>query len=64
MNAITIREASLEILKGLPSNCSAEEIMYKINLAATALEGLKDKEAGRTISTDDILKRIGTWQQK
>ena len=52
MNAITIREASLEILRSLPSNCSAEEIMYKINLAANALEGIKDKEAGSTISTD------------
>jgi hypothetical protein len=64
MNAITIREASMEILRSLPSNCSAEEIMYKINLAAQALDGLKDKEAGNVISTDDLLKKIDSWQQK
>jgi|APGre2960657468_1045069.scaffolds.fasta_scaffold116009_1 hypothetical protein len=64
MNALTIREASLEILNSMPVNCSAEEIMYKINLAAQALDGLKDKEAGNVISTDDLLKRIDSWQQK
>ncbi len=54
----------MEILRSLPSNCSAEEIMYKINLAAQALDGLKDKEAGNVISTDDLLKKIDSWQQK
>jgi hypothetical protein len=28
------------------------------------LEGIKDKEAGSTISTDDLLKKIDSWQQK
>jgi hypothetical protein len=64
MNAITIREDSIEILKSLPSNCSTEEIMYKINLAAQAIDGLNDKEAGRTMSTEELLKKIDSWQQK
>lgn len=57
----TLKEVTIEVLKGLPPSVSLEEIMYNINLAAQVMEGIKDAEDGKTVSTDDLLKRIDLW---
>ena len=60
----TLRDTSIEVIKSLPQTCSMEEIMYQINLTAQVLDGLKDEQEGKTISTDELLKRLDKWQQK
>jgi predicted transcriptional regulator len=35
--------------------------MYKINLAAQVVEGIKDADLGKTISTEELLNKINTW---
>ena len=64
MGAPKLRDTSIEVIKNLPQGCSLEEIMYEINLTAQVLEGLKDKEEGKTITTKELLKKIDTWRQK
>jgi hypothetical protein len=60
----SLRHASIEVLQHLPDSSSLEEIMYALNLTAYTLEGLSDEEENKTISTDDLLKRIKKWQRK
>ena len=57
----TLKDITIEVLKNIPPSATLEEIMYKINLAAQVMEGVKDAEAGKVISTDDLLKRIDSW---
>ena len=57
----TIKEAAIEIIKRLPDGCSLEDIMYEINFVAQVLEGLKDAEAGRLLTTEELLKRVDQW---
>lgn len=64
MEARKLRDTSIEVIKNLPQGCTLEEIMYEINLTAQVLEGLKDKEEGKTITTEDLLKKIDAWRQK
>jgi hypothetical protein len=40
----TLKDLTIEVLKNLPPSASLEEIMYKVNLAAQVMEGLKDAE--------------------
>lgn len=56
-----IKEATIEIIKKMPDKCTAEDIMYEINFVAQVLEGLQDAEAGKTISTEELLKRVEQW---
>jgi hypothetical protein len=60
----TLKQTTLDVIRHLPDSCSLEEIMYEINLTAQVIEGLKDEEEKRTISTDDLLKRVAQWKQK
>ena len=54
----TLKDVTIEVLKNLPSSASLEEIIYRINLAAQVVEGVKNAEEGKTLSTEDLLKRI------
>jgi predicted transcriptional regulator len=57
----TLKDITIEILKNISPSASLEEIMYKINLAAQVMEGIKDAEQGKVISTDELLKRMDSW---
>ena len=56
-----LKEATVETIKRLPDGCSAEDIMYKINSIAQVLEGLKDAEEGKVLSTEELLTRVEQW---
>lgn len=56
-----LKEASIERIRKLPDSCSADDIMYEINFIAQVLEGLKDAEEGRLITTQELLKRVDEW---
>ncbi len=57
----SLKEATIEIIKRLPDGCSLEDIMYEINLVAQVLDGLKDAEAGRLLTTEELLNRVEQW---
>lgn len=56
-----LKETTVETIKRLPDGCSAEDIMYEINFVAQVLEGLKDAEAGRLLTTEELLTRVDQW---
>lgn len=57
----TLKEATIETIKHLPDECSVDDIMYEINFVAQVLEGLKDADEGRLLSTEELLKRVEQW---
>ena len=56
-----VKEASIETIKRLPDECSVEDIMYEINFIAQVLDGLKDADEGRLLTTEELLKRVEHW---
>lgn len=64
MRQLSIKQTTLEVVRSLPETCSLEEIMYKINLAAQTLEGLKDIREGKTVTTDELLNKIDQWGEE
>ena len=56
-----LKEAALKTIERLPNGCSLEDIMYEINLVANVLEGVKDAEAGKMITAEELLKRVEKW---
>ena len=57
----SLKEVTIETIKRLPDECSLEDIMYEINFVAQVLEGLKDAEEGRVLSTEELLNRVKQW---
>jgi len=58
-----LKEVTIDTIKRLPDKCELEDIMYEINFVAQVLEGLKDAEEGRSISTEELLKRVEQWER-
>jgi len=60
---VAVKEASIETIKRLPDECSVEDIMYEINFVAQVLDGLKDAEEGRLLTTEQLLRRVERWEK-
>ncbi|MFZ2630497.1 MAG: hypothetical protein WA081_07765 [Desulfosalsimonadaceae bacterium] len=58
-----LKEATIESIKRLPDECGLEDIMYQVDFVAQVLEGLEDAEAGRTISTEELLEKLERWSK-
>jgi len=56
-----LKDVAIETIKRLPNECSIEDIMYEIDFVAQVLEGLKDAEAGKLLSTEELLNRVEQW---
>ena len=56
-----LKETAIESIRRLPDECSIEDIMYRINLVAQVLEGMKDADAGRLLTTEELLERVDQW---
>ncbi len=53
-----IKYNAIEAIKKLPDGCSTEDIMYQICFVSQVLEGLKDAEEGRVLSTEVYWNRL------
>jgi len=56
-----LKETAIETIRKMPDGCSLEYIMYQINLVAQVLEGVKDAEEGKLITTEELLARVEKW---
>ena len=56
-----LKESTIETIKRMPDGSTVEDIMREINFVAQVLEGLRDADAGRLISTEELLNRAGQW---
>ena len=60
---ITIKEAALAIIEKMVDDSTAEEIIYEINFVSQVIQGQEDANHGRTITTEELLERVKTWDK-
>ncbi len=58
------KEEVQKILEQLPDDSSFEDIQYHIYVREKIEHGLKDIEAGNTISQEEVEKRMSRWLEK
>ncbi len=56
-----LKETAIETIRRMPDSCTVEDILYRINFVAQVMEGLEDANAGRTIGTEELLKKVDEW---
>jgi len=59
---LTDKERMAEIVQEQPDDSTYEEIIRELAFARMIDRGLEDSRAGRTISHEDMERRIRIWQ--
>ena len=58
---MTPKEHLIRAIEELPEDSSYEEILRELAFARMVERGLADSEAGRTISHEEMGRRIASW---
>jgi predicted transcriptional regulator len=58
---MTPKERMLQTIQDLPEDSSYDEILREIALTRMVERGLADSDAGRTISHEEMGRRIASW---
>jgi hypothetical protein len=59
----TAKDQITEIIKRQPDDSSYDEIVRELAFESMVQRGLKDSDEGRTISSEEMHRRIKTWQK-
>lgn len=60
---MTAKEKIRELIEHLPEDTSYEEVIRELAFARMVDRGLADGREGRTISNEEMGRRIRLWQQ-
>ena len=56
-----LKETAIETIRQLPDGCTMEDIMYKLDFIAQVLDGVKDADSGKLLTTEELLNRVEQW---
>ena len=59
--AVTAKDAVRDLLDKLPDDATLEDIRHRIYVQQRVDEGLKDIEEGRTLTQEEVEKRMAKW---
>ena len=59
----TAKEMLSEIIARQPDDSTYDEILRELAFARMVQRGLDDSDAGRTVSDEEIAKRIDSWRE-
>jgi len=59
----TVKETMTEIITRQPDDSSYDEILRELAFARMVKRGLADSDAGRTISDEEMTRKIEAWQK-
>ena len=57
------KQQLIRIIEDQPDDSSSEEIIKELAFATMVERGLADSDAGRTISNEEMARRIESWQK-
>jgi len=59
----SVKARMVEVIQEQPEDATYEEIMRELAFERMVARGLKDLRADRTISNDEMQRRIRSWQR-
>ena len=59
----TVKEELTQLIQGQPDDSTREEIVRELAFDVMVERGLSDSDAKRTISNEEMRRRIRAWQQ-
>ncbi|MDE2349266.1 MAG: hypothetical protein KGL92_12265 [Gammaproteobacteria bacterium] len=61
MHAHSAKQDALHAIERLPDDVPLDEIVYRLYVLNKVQQGLKDVDAGRTVSSDELAHEIEAW---
>jgi hypothetical protein len=58
-----LKETAFKAIDRMPNEYTLEAIMYELNFIGHVLEGLKNLDRSRVISTEELLTRVKEWSK-
>ena len=58
---ISAKRRVSKLMKGLTDNCSLEDIQYHLYVIQKIERGLKEVEAGRVYSHEEVKRKLSKW---
>jgi predicted transcriptional regulator len=58
-----VKAEMIRLIEDQPDDSSREEILRELAFAAMVERGLADSDAGRTISNEEMGRRIESWRK-
>ena len=62
-NMSIVKERMTELIQGQPEDSSFDEILRELAFEQIVERGLEDSREGRTISNEEMKRRISAWQK-
>lgn len=59
----TAKDELMKLLEEQPEDSSSEELVKELAFHVMVQKGLADSDAGRTISNDEMGRRIRSWRR-
>ncbi len=59
----TVKDELTKLIQDQPDDSSYDEILRELAFNLMVQRGLKDSDEGRTISNDEMGRRIRSWQK-
>ena len=60
---MTAKEKLIAVIEQQPEDATPEEIIRELAFASMVDRGMADVRAGRTVSNEELGRRIGQWQK-
>ncbi len=60
---MTVKDKMAEIIARQPDDSSYDEILRELAFARMVNRGLEDSDRGRTISDDQVKRKVESWQK-
>lgn len=61
VHAQTPKQEALDAIERLPDEVPLDETVYGFQVLSKVLQGLRDINAGRTVSNDELAREIEAW---
>lgn len=61
---VTTKQLALKAIKTMPDEATLEEIIERLHFIGQVNAGIRDADEGRTISHEEMKKRVRKWQSK
>lgn len=57
----TAKKQAIEAIERLPDDVPMDEIVYRLYVISKVREGIRDVEAGRALSQEELSRDIESW---
>jgi predicted transcriptional regulator len=60
----SIKQQVQAVVDALPEDCTIEEVHYRLYVLDKIRRGIRQADAGKTISHSEMLRRVKKWRRK